>query len=69
MIIAAVPGVRGIDDACTGAWYANLRRRHYHTMLGIEQMEPGIGRRAALPKISLACNTEAITGQDKPINT
>jgi len=38
-------------------------------MLGIEQMEPGIGRRAALPKISLACNTLAITGQDKPINT
>ena len=27
-----------------------MRRRFYHTMLGIEQMEPGIGRRAALPR-------------------
>src|SRR5580698_121946 len=41
MIIAAVPGVRGIDDACTGAWYAELRKRcpYYHTMLCLQQME------------------------------
>src|ERR1700733_5827824 len=47
MIIAAVPGVRGSDDACTGAWYAELRRRYYHIMPGLEQNESGIGCRAA----------------------
>ena len=65
MIIGPAPGVRWIDDGCTGAWYADaryadawyadawyadLRLRHYHTMLRLEQIEPGIGRRTALPK-------------------
>jgi hypothetical protein len=50
MIIGAVPGVRGIDDGRTGAWYAELRRRYYHTILGREQLEPGNSRRAALPR-------------------
>jgi hypothetical protein len=41
MIIVAVLGVRGIDYRCTGAWDAQLRRRYYQIMLGLEQMEPG----------------------------
>src|SRR5580704_660976 len=48
--IAAGPGVRGSDDACTGAWYTELRRRYYHIMPGLEQNQSNIGRRAALPR-------------------
>src|SRR5580704_620579 len=40
IIIGAVPGVRGVDGDCTGAWYAEWRRRYYQIMLGLEQMEP-----------------------------
>jgi hypothetical protein len=63
MIIGAVPGVRGIDDDCTGAWYAELRRRYYHTTLGLEQMEPGIDRRAALPGNIIGTQHFGVNGQ------
>jgi hypothetical protein len=72
MIIGAVPAVRRIDDACTGAWYAELRRRYYHTLLGLEQMEPGIGLRAALPRNIIGTqhfggNGAVIAGNDEVV--